>query len=107
MPKHVSLSGPGDPRVVPVTATPVTTYASPIRELGLLAGQLLAARMEQRQRDPFEKPTQVVVSGSLIGRESTHPYVPERGGLQEDTSRPAPDRSWGVAPRTTNRSVGL
>ncbi|MFI6348549.1 LacI family DNA-binding transcriptional regulator [Streptomyces sp. NPDC050560] len=69
IPRQLSLAGMGDPDWYQVAQAPVTTYAFPIRELGLLAAHLLVSRLDQV--DPRERPTQIVVSGTLLKREST------------------------------------
>lgn len=77
IPDDMSVIGFGDPVWYEITDPPITSYAAPITELGMTAGQLLVSRMEGT-RDGVH-PAKVVLSGHLVVRSSTAGPRSERG----------------------------
>jgi LacI family transcriptional regulator len=73
VPQQLSLIGFDDPDWFAVWRPPITTYALPLREMGLLAAQLLLDRMTARKSDTT-MPTITRLSGRLVVRRSCTPY---------------------------------
>ncbi len=74
VPDQVSLIGYDDPDWYAVWKPPITTYALPLKEMGLVAAQLLLARMAAAKTEA-SMPTVSRVAGQLVIRESCAPLT--------------------------------
>lgn len=72
VPRDVSLAGFGDPEWMQLISPPLTTYTLPLREMAMTAAQLMVSRVEDASTGS-RLPTQIMVSGNLIIRDSTAP----------------------------------
>lgn len=73
IPGQLSLAGFGDPHWYQIMKPPITSYTAPLDEMGMTAAQLLISRMEDPPPSNRARPTQIVISGTLLKRESTAP----------------------------------
>ncbi|MHB8590284.1 MAG: substrate-binding domain-containing protein [Candidatus Dormibacteraceae bacterium] len=69
IPGDISLAGYDDPDWYAIWHPPITTYASPLEEMGLAAARQLLARIHDRDRSL--KPTRFRLSGQFLLRGST------------------------------------
>ena len=68
IPQQLSLVGYDDPDWYAIWHPPITTYASPLKEMGLAAARQLIARIQDRDRS--STPTRFRLSGQLLLRQS-------------------------------------
>lgn len=73
IPEDISLVCFGDPEWFLVSDPPLTTFEQPVREVGMIAAQLLLGRITGDEAAKQEASSHVRVSGRVIVRESTAP----------------------------------
>ena len=77
IPTDISLAGFDDPGWFAAWQPGITTYALPLREMGLVAAQLLLSRMAM-SKDSLSMATVTRLAGQLVIRESCAPPIQER-----------------------------
>jgi LacI family transcriptional regulator len=81
IPRDLSLAGYDDPEWFPLWNAGITTYALPLQEMGLLAAQLLLARMSGHEGEATTAmPMLTRLSGHLIVRGSCAPLRSNKKG---------------------------
>lgn len=73
IPDQLSLAGFGDPQWYQIIKPPITSYTAPLEEMGMTAAQLLISRMEEPPPTERTRPTEIIITGTLLTRESTAP----------------------------------
>lgn len=73
IPGDISLVCFGDPEWFLVSDPPLTTFEQPVREVGMIAAQLLLEKITNTGDLTHEAPSHIRVSGRVIVRESTAP----------------------------------
>ena len=80
IPADVALVCYEDPEWYATAAPPLTGYALPLREMGLVAAQVLVSRLGEAARGADRAPTVMRFSGRLVVRASSAPSGPIKEG---------------------------